>query len=59
FGFSQNNHLGYEGAEIIKIGSDGSSETSISPIYVTGNTGKITVYHGKVSTPPSGGVPNN
>ncbi|MGH7758690.1 MAG: ABC transporter substrate-binding protein [Candidatus Dormibacteria bacterium] len=59
FGFSKSNHLGYEGAEIVKIGSDGASEASISPIYVTGNTGPITVYKGKASTPPSNGVPSN
>ncbi|MGH7609748.1 MAG: ABC transporter substrate-binding protein [Candidatus Dormibacteria bacterium] len=59
FDFSKRNHLGYAGAEVVKIGTNGSTETPISPIYLTGNKGKITVYKGKASKPRSGGVPSN
>ncbi|MGH7610873.1 MAG: ABC transporter substrate-binding protein [Candidatus Dormibacteria bacterium] len=59
FDFSSKDHLGYGGAEIFKIGTNGASESAISPIYVTGNTGKIKTYKGKAAKAPSSGIPKN
>ncbi|HVB14646.1 MAG TPA: ABC transporter substrate-binding protein [Candidatus Dormibacteraeota bacterium] len=58
-GFSQKSHLGYEGVEVVKAGASGSQQSAVSPIYVTTNTGKITVYQGKATEPGSSGVPSN
>ncbi|HVB54557.1 MAG TPA: ABC transporter substrate-binding protein [Candidatus Acidoferrales bacterium] len=57
--YSKKDHLGFQGVEVVKTGANGSSQTAVSPIYVTGNTGKITVYKGKATKPPSSGVPSN
>ncbi len=42
--YSSSDHYGYSGSEIVKI--ENSKITPISPVYVTTNTGPITVYRG-------------
>lgn len=59
FGYSKTDHLGYQGVEVVETGTSGTQQTVLTPIYVTGNTGKITVYKGKATSPPSSGVPSN
>lgn len=58
FAFSKRNHLGYQGVEVVQTGANGV-QTALSPIYLTGNKGKITKFKGKEAKAPSSGVPSN
>ena len=58
FDFSKSSHLGYAGVEVVKTGATGA-QTALTPIYVTGNTGKIQRYTATPTKAPASGVPSN
>jgi hypothetical protein len=44
--------------EVVKTGATGA-QTALTPIYVTGNTGKIQRYTATPTKAPASGVPSN
>ncbi len=49
--YSTTDHYGYSGSEVVK--TENGATAPVSPVYVTSNTGPITLYTGTPSQPPS------
>ncbi|HWG74644.1 MAG TPA: ABC transporter substrate-binding protein [Acidimicrobiales bacterium] len=49
--YSRTDHYGYSGGEVVKI--ENGAASSVSPIYVTANTGPITISKVTPSVPPA------
>ncbi|MGH9072302.1 MAG: ABC transporter substrate-binding protein [Acidimicrobiales bacterium] len=54
FDYSPTDHYGMTGDEMVRIVNGATNDVQvISPVYVTNNTGPVTVYHGKELPPPA------
>ena len=51
--YSKTDHYGFSGSEMVKVTNSGKTITQQTPIYVTTNTGKISIYTGKPKKIPA------
>ena len=51
--YSKSDHYGFSGSEMVKVTNSGKTITQQTPIYVTTNTGKISIYTGKPKKIPA------